>query len=76
MLVLKRLPMLRQDAIIGLVFTTFFAAGLFIISRYPTGINLQAVIYGNILGIDDRDLWQMLAICAVSLAISPPNGAT
>ena len=67
MLVLKRLPMLRQDAIIGLVFTTFFAAGLFIISLYPTAINLQAVIYGNILGIDDHDLWQMLAICAVSL---------
>ena len=69
MLVLKRLPMLRQDAIIGLVFTTFFAAGLFIISLYPTAINLQAVIYGNILGIDDHDLWQMLAICAVSLII-------
>ena len=69
MLILKRLPMLRQDAIIGLVFTTFFAAGLFIISLYPTAINLQAVIYGNILGIDDHDLWQMLAICAVSLII-------
>ena len=69
MLVLKRLPMLRQDAIIGLVFTSFFAAGLFIISLYPTAINLQAVIYGNILGIDDHDLWQMLAICTVSLAV-------
>ena len=69
MLLLKRLPMLRQDAIIGFVFTLFFAAGLFIISLYPTAVNLQAVIYGNILGIDDHDLWQMLAICAVSLII-------
>ncbi|WP_363324241.1 metal ABC transporter permease [uncultured Cardiobacterium sp.] len=69
MLLLKRLPMLRQDAIIGFVFTLFFAAGLFIISLYPTAVNLQAVIYGNILGIDDHDLWQMLAICAISLAI-------
>ena len=69
MLLLKRLPMLRQDAIIGFVFTLFFAAGLFIISLYPTAVNLQAVIYGNILGIDDHDLWQMLAICAISLTI-------
>lgn len=69
MLLLKRLPMLRQDAIIGFVFTLFFAAGLYIISLYPTAVNLQAVIYGNILGIDDHDLWQMLAICAISLFI-------
>ncbi|MDO4643063.1 MAG: metal ABC transporter permease [Cardiobacteriaceae bacterium] len=69
MLLLKRLPMLRQDAVIGFVFTLFFAAGLLVISLYPTAINLQAVIYGNILGIDDHDLWQMLAISAVSLLI-------
>ena len=73
MLLLKRLPMLRQDAIIGFVFTLFFAAGLFIISLYPTAVNLQAVIYGNILGIDDHDLWQMLAILHNALKQPAPT---
>ena len=69
MLFLRRLPMLRQDAVIGFVFTVFFAAGLLITSIYPTAVDLQAVIYGNILGIDDSDLWQMLAIAGVSLLV-------
>lgn len=69
MLILRRLPMLRQDAVIGFVFTVFFAAGLFITSIYPTAVDLQAVIYGNILGIDNSDLWQMLAIAGVSLLV-------
>ena len=69
MLVLRRLLMLRQDAVIGFVFSVFFATGLLIISLYPTAVDLQAVIYGNILGIADSDLWQMLAIAGVSLLI-------
>ena len=68
-LVLRRLPMLRQDAVIGFVFTVCFAAGLLITSLYPTAIDLQAVIYGNILGIADSDLWQMLTIASVSMLV-------
>lgn len=67
MLALRRLPMLRQDAVIGFVFTTFFAAGLLLISLNPTAIRLDAVIYGQILAIADRDLWQMLVLCALTL---------
>lgn len=69
MLIMRRLPMLRQDAVIGFVFTIFFAAGLLIISLRPTAVNLQAVIYGNILAINSQDLWQMLSISAISLII-------
>ena len=69
MLVLRRLPMLRQDAVIGFVFTTFFAAGLLLISLNPTAINLEAVIHGQILAIAGRDLVQMLALCALTLFV-------
>ncbi|MDO5091127.1 MAG: metal ABC transporter permease [Cardiobacteriaceae bacterium] len=69
MLALRRLPMLRQDAVIGVVFTTFFAAGLLLISLNPTAVNLDAVIYGQILAIADRDLAQMLLIAALTLAV-------
>src|SRR6187402_1857869 len=34
---------LREDAVIGLVFTTFFAAGVLLISLYPTNISLRTI---------------------------------
>lgn len=69
MLALRRLSMLRQDAVIGFVFSTFFAAGLLLISLNPTAINLEAVIHGQILAIATRDLVQMLILCALTLLI-------
>ncbi len=60
---------LREDAIIGLVFTTFFAAGLLLISLNPTSVNVQTIILGNILGISDEDAYQVVTIAVVSLAI-------
>lgn len=69
MLLLRRLPMLRQDAVIGFVFTTFFAAGLLLISLNPTAIRLDAIIHGQILAIAASDLWQILAITAIALLI-------
>lgn len=60
---------LREDAIIGLVFTTFFAAGLLLISLNPTSVNVQTIILGNILGISDSDAMQVVVISVVSLVI-------
>ena len=60
---------LREDAIIGLVFTTFFAAGLLLVSLNPTSVNVQTIILGNILGISDEDALQVVIISLVSFAI-------
>lgn len=60
---------LREDAIIGLVFTTFFAAGLLLVSLNPTSVNVQTIILGNILGISDSDALQVVIISVVSLAV-------
>lgn len=65
----KHRTRLREDAIIGLVFTAFFAAGLLIASIYPTAINIQTIVLGNILGISDEDVVQVVIIAAVSLAL-------
>ncbi|MCU0883536.1 MAG: metal ABC transporter permease [Beijerinckiaceae bacterium] len=67
--VVKRLTLLREDAVIGLVFTSFFAAGLLLVSINPTAVNLQAVIFGNVLAISDEDVVQVAIIAGVSLAI-------
>ena len=60
---------LREDAVIGIVFTAFFAFGLFLISRYPSGVSLRTIVFGNILGISDPDIIQVLIISAVTLLI-------
>ena len=69
MTLVRHLTRLREDAIIGFVFSTFFAAGLLIISLNPTAINIQSIIYGNILGIADSDVIQVALISAISLLV-------
>jgi manganese/iron transport system permease protein len=60
---------LREDAIIGLVFTSFFAFGLLLVSINPTSVNVQSVVLGNILGISDEDALQVVIISAITLGI-------
>lgn len=66
---IKSKTSIREDAVIGLVFTTFFAAGVLIISLYPSNISLKTIVFGNILGIANADIVQMLIISAVTLLV-------
>lgn len=65
----RQITRLKEDAIIGFIFSTFFAVGLLIISLNPTSINVQSIIFGNILGIADEDVLQVLVIIAVTFII-------
>lgn len=58
---------LREDAVIGIVFTAFFAFGLLLISLYPSGVDLRTIIFGNMLGISPADMVQMIGISVVTL---------
>jgi manganese/iron transport system permease protein len=60
---------LREDAVIGLVFTTLFALGLLMASIWPTSVSIQTIVLGNILAISDEDVVQVVIIAAVSLAV-------
>lgn len=64
---IKSVTRLPEDAVIGFIFTTFFALGLFIISLNPTAVNVQEIIFGNILGIADTDMWQVTIVMIVTL---------
>lgn len=68
-LIIKSITKLKEDAIIGFIFTTFFALGLFIISLNPTSVRIESIILGNILGIADEDLNQVIWILAISAFI-------
>lgn len=66
---IKRRTKIREDAVIGIVFTAFFAAGVLLISLFPSNINLKSIVFGNILGIATGDIVQMLIISCVTLGI-------
>jgi len=60
---------LREDAVIGIVFTTFFAAGLLIASLNPTSVDIQSIVLGNILAIGDDEARQVVWIAGITLAV-------
>lgn len=66
---LRRLTALKEDVAIGLVFTSFFALGLLIVSLRPTAISVQTIAFGNILAISDADVFQLVAISVIALAV-------
>jgi manganese/iron transport system permease protein len=69
MLFLNQRSGLKEDAIIGLIFTSFFGLGLFMVSVSPTSVSVQTIIMGNILAITPEDTMQLAAIGFVSLAV-------
>ncbi|MFC4223497.1 metal ABC transporter permease [Lysinibacter cavernae] len=59
----------KEDAAIGIVFTTLFALGLVLISIVPSQVDLTHILFGNLLGASVLDLWQVLIVAAVVLSI-------
>ncbi|WP_304105950.1 metal ABC transporter permease [Mycolicibacterium bacteremicum] len=59
----------KEDAAIGVVFTTLFALGLVLISVTPSQIDLNHIIFGNLLGVSRADLVQVAVLGAVVLAV-------
>lgn len=69
MLYLSSRTKLKEDAIIGMIFSSFFGLGLFMISVSPVSISIQTIVMGNILAISPGDALQLVIIGAVSLTI-------
>ena len=69
MLFLSNRTGLKTDTVIGLIFTSFFGLGLFLISIYPTSVSIQTITMGNILAISPGDTLQLLIIGGVSAAV-------
>lgn len=65
------------DAAIGVVTTSSFALGVALISTHRSFTrNIEAALFGNILGITDNDVWIVavvsLVVCAALVAIRRP----
>ncbi|MDV4182090.1 iron/manganese ABC transporter permease subunit SitC [Rhizobium brockwellii] len=69
MLFLNQRTRLKEDAIIGLIFSSFFGLGLFMVSLKPMAVNIQTIVLGNILAITPEDTLQLAMIGFVSLTV-------
>lgn len=68
-LFLNQRTRLKQDAVIGLIFTGFFALGLFMMSLSPASVDIRTIVMGNVLAVTPGDTLQLVLISAASLLI-------
>ena len=60
---------IKADAAIGVVTTAGFAIGIFLISTTRSYTpNFEALLFGNILGITDQDLWIIVFVTIITVA--------
>tara|TARA_B100001057_G_C22847577_1_gene949686 strand:+ start:1127 stop:1972 length:846 start_codon:yes stop_codon:yes gene_type:complete len=69
MLFLSQRSKLKEDTIIGLIFSSFFGLGLFMVSLSPTSVDIQTIVLGNILSITPFDTLQLLFISLITIFI-------
>ncbi|MBO0898483.1 metal ABC transporter permease [Cellulomonas sp. zg-ZUI222] len=59
----------KEDAAIGIVFTSLFALGLVLVSVTPSQTDLNHIVFGNLLGVSGTDLVQIGGLGAVVLTV-------
>ncbi|KEP71318.1 membrane protein [Thioclava dalianensis] len=69
MLFLRQRSGLKEDVVIGMIFTSFFGLGLFMVSINPVAVSIQTIVMGNILAITPSDTLQLAIIGGVSLVV-------
>lgn len=55
----------KEDSVMGIVFSGMFAAGLVLFSRVNTEQHLSHILFGNVLGVTDGEMLQTLIIAGV-----------
>ena len=47
---------IKQDTVLGIVFSGMFGLGIILITKIPTNVHLDHILFGNILGISRGDM--------------------
>jgi manganese/iron transport system permease protein len=67
---IKRNSRIKEDTVMGVVFTGLFAFGLVLFSRTPSDMHLDHILLGSILGITPSQMWQSLGLGGVVLGVT------
>jgi len=65
----KQKSRIKEDTVIGLVFTGFFALGLVLVSKIKSNIDLMQILFGSPLGISRSDVNQTLIISFIVISM-------
>ncbi|WP_392399509.1 metal ABC transporter permease [Actinotignum urinale] len=66
---LRSTSRVKEDASMGSIFTLFFAIGLILIKLNPSNVDLNHVIFGDLLGVTFVDMLQVLILAPIALVI-------
>lgn len=66
---LTRTSRIKEDAAIGVVFTGLFAAGIVLVSVIPSQVDLFHILFGNVLGVSDADIAQVVILGGLTLLV-------
>ncbi len=59
----------KEDTVMGVVFTGLFAFGLVIFTKVPSDLHLDHILFGNILGLAPGDMRDTLIVAGITLAV-------
>ncbi len=60
---------IKNDAAIGIIFTTMFALGVVLVSLSPSSTDLTKILFGNILAVRPLDMWLTVGVAITMLII-------
>lgn len=66
---LNRTSRVKEDAAMGIVFTGLFALGLTLVSVIPSQVDLFHILFGNVLGVSDADIVQVVLLGVLTLVV-------
>jgi len=64
---IKSKTRIKEDAVIGIVFTALFALGIVLVSKTPSNVDLMHILFGYVLGISNADAIQTFVIGLITL---------
>jgi ABC-type Mn2+/Zn2+ transport system permease subunit len=66
---IKNNSRIKEDTVMGVVFTGLFALGLVMFTKVQTDVHLNHILFGSLLGIEKDDMIQAIVSSAVTLVI-------
>ena len=66
---LKENSRIKEDTVMGVVFSGMFAFGLVLFVKVRTDVHLDHILFGDMLGVGPDDLWLSGAIAVLTLGV-------
>ncbi|QQF76819.1 metal ABC transporter permease [Histophilus somni] len=66
---LKENSRIKEDTVMGIVFSGMFALGLVMFAKVETDQHLMHILFGNILGIIKQEFWQSIGIALLAFIL-------